>query len=169
MHIEYRVNERDYRSASKLADKKRSNLSALEHFWPYLFAIAWVSIGFLPGGGNLDPSADTDDLYFELAAIPLVIIFLWGRRLRIKREYEKLRQFRLLYALDLDVNGLRLVTSLGTTRTSWSLYTKYAENNDVFILYEEGKYTFFPIAKQHLTEPQVIELRLLLNAYLPRA
>jgi len=168
MHIEYRVNERDYRSAVTLSNKKRSNLSALEHFWPYLFAIVWVSIGFLPGGGNVD-AASSDDLYFELGAIPILLALLWGRRRQIQREYLKLSNLRLLHALDVDANGLRLETSAGTKRTSWQIYTKFAENDDVFILYKEGNHDFFPIVKSFLTDLQIDELRSLIGAYLPAA
>ena len=168
MHIEYRVNERDYSSAVTLANKRRSNLSALEHFWPYLFAIVWISIGFLPGGGNVD-TASSDDLYFELGAIPILMALLWGRRRQIQREYAKLSNLRLLHALDLDTNGLRLETSVGIKRTAWTVYTKFAENEDVFILYQEGNHDFFPIVKSFLTDSQNDELRSLLGAYLPAA
>src|SRR5579863_1524660 len=117
MHIEYRVNERDYRSATTLANRKRSNLSALEHFWPYIFCIVWIAIGWFPGGGN--DLNNPDDLYFELGGIPVFLIFLWMRRSQIKREYQKLSQYRLLHQLDLDTNGLRLATSNGISRSSW--------------------------------------------------
>jgi hypothetical protein len=167
MHIEYRISERDYRSASTLANKKRSNWSALEHFWPYIFAVVWISIGFLPGASNTGDSSD--DLYFELGVIPILLLFLWMRRARIKQEYLKMHNFRLLHALDLDANGLRLVTTLGTQRTSWQLYDKYAENEDVLILFEEGKHSFVPISKNHLTTLQSDELRNLVGAYISRA
>jgi hypothetical protein len=168
MHIEYRINERDFRSAATLANRKRSNLSALEHFWPYIFCLVWIMIGWLPGGGNLDPS-NSDDLYFELGGLPIFLVLLYMRRVQLKREYVKASNFRLLHALDLDANGLRLVTSVGTSRSSWELYEKYAENDDVFILYELGKHTFMPISKSHLVPLQTDELRTLLNAYLKRA
>jgi len=167
MHIEYRVSQSDYVSATTLANRKRSNMSALEHFWPYIFCIVWIAIGWLPGGGNdLD---NPDDLYFELGGIPIFLIFLWIRRRQVKGEYRKLSQYRLLHALDLDTNGLRLATSVGLTRSSWDIYEKYAENDDVFILYEKGKHTFVPISKSHLAYLQVNELRTLLSANLPRA
>lgn len=168
MHIDYRVNERDYRSAVTLSNKRRSNLSALEHFWPYIFAVVWVAIGFLPGGGNVD-TASADDLYFELGAIPILIVLLWGRRRTVQREYNKLFNLRLLHALDVDANGLRLETSAGIKRTAWTVYTKFAENDDVFILYQEGNHDFFPIVKSFLTGLQVDELRSLLGAHLPAA
>ena len=167
MHIEYRVDKRDYISASTLANRKRSNLSALEHFWPYVFCIVWIAIGWLPGGGN--DLNNPDDLYFELGGIPIFIIFLWMRRANLKREYAKLSQYRLLHALDLDANGLRLATTTGIARSSWDLYEKFAENDDVFILYETGKHTFVPISKSHLAPLQIDELRTLLSAYLPKA
>jgi hypothetical protein len=94
MHIEYRVSERDYRNASTLAQRRRSNLSALEHFWPYIFGVVWMAIGFIPASISNSGGA-TDDLYFQLGVIPLVILFLWARRLQLRREYRKLSNYRL--------------------------------------------------------------------------
>ncbi len=168
MHIEYRVGERDYRNAVNLAKRKRSNLSALEHFWPYLFGVVWMFIGFIPSSIS-NSASDTDTVYFQLGVVPIVVLFLWARRLKLKSEYVKLSNYRLLQALDLDATGLRLVTSLGTTRTSWSVYEKFAENEGVFVLYQEGNQGIVPITKAFLTYLQIEELRSLLEANLKRA
>jgi hypothetical protein len=168
MHIEYRVSERDYRKAVTLAKRKRSKLSALELFWPYLFAIAWMLIGFIPRSIS-NNAGGTDDLYFQLGVIPFVLLFLLARQMRLRSEYVKLSNYRLLQALDLDASGLRLVTSQVTARTSWSVYEKFAENESVFILYQEGNQGIVPITKAFLTYLQIEELRSLLEANLTRA
>ena len=166
MHIEYRVSERDYQNAATLANRKRSNLSALEHFWPYIFAVVWILIPFLPNSIS-GSGGETDDLYFELGVIPVFILLLYGRRLQLRREYRKMANLKLLQQLDLDASGLRLATSLITTRTAWTVYHKYAENENVFILYLDGNQGFVPIIKSFLTALQIDELRALLQANLP--
>jgi hypothetical protein len=165
MHVEYRVSEREYASAMTLAQRKRSNMSALEHFWPYLFAIVWVSIGWLPTSITGTGGGGTDDLYFELGVLPILMVFLYMRRRMQKREYKKLSHYRLLHQLDLDANGLRLATTVGVTRTAWSVYDKFAENDNVFILYQAGNQGIVPIPKAHMTSLQIDELRSLLKAY----
>jgi hypothetical protein len=91
------VSEREYESAMTLAQRKRSKLSALEYFWPYLFAIVWVGIGWLPTSITGTGGGGTDDLYFELGVLPILMVFLYMRRRMQKREYKKLSHFRLLH------------------------------------------------------------------------
>ena len=166
MHIEYRISEHDYRSAATLAQRKGSNMSALDHYFPYIFSVAWVIAGFIPSATG---SSGDMDLVFELGVFPVLLGFLWKRRGRIRKEYEKASGLHLLHALDLDASGLRLVTTVGTTRTGWQMYTKFAENEAVFILFKEGNAGFFPIVKAFQTPLQNDELRALLAANLPAA
>jgi hypothetical protein len=168
MHIEYRISERDYQSASTLARRKSSNVSAFDHYFPYIFSVAWVVAGVIPSTANAQP-ADSSDLFFELGVIPVLVGFLWKRRSRLRREYEKASGLHLLHQLDLDASGLRLVTTMGTTRTSWQVYTKFAENENVFILFQEKKLGFLTVVKEFLTTLQIDELRALLLAHIPRA
>jgi hypothetical protein len=163
MHIEYRINESDYRNAHMLAQRKRSNFSALEYYTPYLFAIVWV-------GGSVVPGLFVDeqlDLLLTLGVLPIFMGFLWMRRKRLRREYAKQKNLQLLQQLDLDASGLRLVTSLDTTRSAWSLYSKFAEDKECFILFHKDDHGFIPISKDHLTILQVDELRALLLSRLP--
>jgi hypothetical protein len=170
MHIEYRISERDYKSAATLAQRKQSSMTALDHYFPYLFSVAWVIAGFIPSAASnsLDPT-DATDLIFELGVIPVLLGFLWKRKVRLRKEYEKANNLHLLQQLDLDSSGLRLVTSMATARTSWQVYTKFTENETVFLLFQEGKEGFLAITKSFLTPLQTDELRTLLAANLPKA
>jgi hypothetical protein len=49
------------------------------------------------------------------------------------------------------------------------VYERYAENEQMFILYQEGNQGIVPITKAYMTFLQVNELRALLDANLPRA
>jgi hypothetical protein len=89
------------------------------------------------------------------------------RRKKIKREFKKLKMFHLLQVLDLDTNGLRLVTTAGTARSAWSVYERFVEDQKSFILFHAGKTTILPIPKGELTFAQIDELRSMLSARLP--
>jgi hypothetical protein len=163
MHIEFRITERDYRAAALLSMRKRSSTSAFEYYGPYLFAIIWVGASVLPAYFN--PTADLD-LLMTLGVVPIIIGFLGLRRKRIKREYAKLKSFHLLQVLDLDANGLRLVTTAGVSRTAWKVYEKFVEDAKTFLLFPHGTESILPIPKGELTLAQIDELRTLLTARL---
>jgi YcxB-like protein len=164
MHIEYRINEKDYRYASMLAMRKRSTMTAVEYYGPYLFAILWVSASLIPA--YLHPGEDLD-LVLTLGIMPIILGFLVMRRKTIKQEYKKMKMFHLLQVLDLDTNGLRLVTTAGTTRSAWKVYERFVEDEKSFILFHEGNTAIMPIPKGELTVTQIDELRTLLAARLP--
>src|ERR1700683_2031439 len=119
MNIKYRVNERDSRSAAMLELRKRSRISLLEYYSPYMIAIVWIAASFIP---------DDFDMLLTLGIIPIFMAILWMRRGKFERDYRRKRNFHLLHSLDLDRNGLRLMTTDGTSRTAWQNYTKFAED-----------------------------------------
>jgi hypothetical protein len=166
MHIEYRISEKSYRAAAMLAMRKRSTMSSVDYYGPYIFCIVWIAASYIPA--VLDPSADLD-LLLTLGVLPIVLGFLALRRKRIKREYAKLKEFHLLQVLDLDAAGLRLFTTAGTSRSAWQVYSKFSEDDKSFILYLQGNQTFLPIPKGELTLIQIDELRSLLTARLSPA
>jgi hypothetical protein len=157
MNIKYRVSERDYRSAAQLELRKRSKLSLLEFYSPYIVAIVWVCACFIP---------DDFDLLLALGIVPVFMAVLWLRRRRFAADYLRKRNFHLLHSLDLDRNGLTLETTDGSTRTIWANYIKFAEDSDNFVLFQKNG--FFPIPKDHLTPLQIEELGSLLQSRLPR-
>jgi hypothetical protein len=164
MHIEYRISEKDYRVAAQLAMRKRSTLSQVEYYGPYIFCIAWLFANVVPSplnSYNSDP-----DLLLTLGVLPIVLGFLAMRRKRIKEEYKKQKNFHLLQMLDLDSTGLRLVTTAGTTRSSWRVYSKFVEDKYSFVMYLAGSEAILPIPKGQLGLTDVDELRALMTARL---
>ena len=157
MNIKYRVSEKDYRSAALLELRKRNHWSLVEFYSPYIVAIIWVCASFIP---------DDFDVFLTLGIIPIFISAIWMRRRKFENDYRRKRNFHLLHSLDLDRNGLRLETSDGSARTTWSNYIKFAEDGDNFVLFQKNG--FFPIPKDYLTVPQVEELGALLQSRLPR-
>jgi hypothetical protein len=163
MHIEFRITDKDYRAATMLAMRKRSTMSSVEYYGPYLFAILWVATSLIPA--YLHPDQDLD-LLLTLGVMPIIMGFLVLRRKTIKREYKKHKSFQLLQVLDLDTNGLRLVTTAGTTRSAWKVYERFVEDDKSFIMFIAGSTAILPIPKGELTLAQIDELRSLLIARL---
>jgi hypothetical protein len=168
MHIEYRISEADYRSAAMLAMRRRSTISALDYFLPYIFAIVWIAASLMTGAAEAGLS-DSTDLIFVLGAIPILAGFVYRRRTAFGREYRRSVQFHLLQVLNLDTTGLRIGTDKPVIQLGWNAYTKFAENAQVFILFQQGNHHFLPIVKGHLTMLQVDELRSLLLSRLPQS
>jgi hypothetical protein len=164
MHIEFRITEKDYRAATLLAMRKRSTMSSLEYYGPYLFAILWLAVSLIPS--YLHPDEDFD-VILTLAVIPIVMGFLAMRRKNIKRDFAKIKNLHLLQLVDLDSNGLRIVTTAGTARSAWKVYNRFSEDQKSFILYVTGSTSILPIPKGELTPVQADELRSLLAARLP--
>lgn len=164
MHIEYRVNESDFVSASMLALRKRSSWSALDYYFPHIFCVLWL-------GGNVIQSyiyPDMEvDLLLTLGAFPIFMGLVVLRKRRLKQDYKKMKNLQLHQALDLDSNGLRLTTTAGVARSSWDMYSKFVEDKSSFVLYQKSDHGIVPIPKHHLTEPQIDELHSLLTARLP--
>jgi hypothetical protein len=160
MHIEYRITEKDYRAAAQLVMRKRTALSLVDFYGPYLFALVWIA-------GCVITSYVTNsqlDMILTLGVVPLMFGFLSMRRKRIRQEYLKAKAFHLLQTLDLDGNGLRLVTTAGTARSAWTVYSKFQEDEKSFVLFLQGSQAFVPIPKGELTLAQIDELRSLLTA-----
>lgn len=164
MHIEYRITERDFRAATLLAMRKRSTTSSVEYYGPYIFAIVWVATSLIPA--YIHPDMDLD-LLLTLGVLPIIMGFLVLRRKTMKKEFKKAKNFHLLQVLDLDSNGLRLVTTAGTTRSAWKIYERFMEDEKSFILLFKDSMAILPIPKGELTFPQIDELRALLSARLP--
>jgi len=164
MHIDYLINERDYRAASMLAMRKRSNLTSLEYYGPYIVTCVWITACVITGA--LD---DTIDMLLCFGAVPMLIIYLRMRKSHQIKEFKKMRSLHLLQALDIDAQGLRLVTSEGVVRNKWNFFTKFAEDKESFVLFHRETILFSMVPKAHLKLAQQDELRSLLAANLPLA
>jgi hypothetical protein len=168
MHIQFFINERDYKAAALLAMRKRSNLSALDYYGPYVVTVIWVAASVIPSPFN-NYLEQPVNLLLTLGVIPIFIGVMALRRRTMTREYRKLRNLHPLQAVDIDGIGLRNSTTDAIVRTDWKVYSKYAEDKNSFVLFHAESVLFFPVPKSNLTYPQVDELRNLLEAHMPRA
>jgi hypothetical protein len=167
MHIEYRINEAEYCSAAELAMRRRSKWSSLDYFLPYIFSIVWLAAALITGAAD-DGFSDSADLIFVFGAVPVLIGLLWRRKKAFKSDYLRMSILHPLQILKLDSTSIIRGQGKEAIQTPWNVYSKFAENNKVFILYQEGSHNFLPICKSHLTDLQVDELRSLLLARLPQ-
>ena len=166
MLIEYRINEAEYRSAAELAMRRRSNMSSLEYFLPYIFSIVWLAAALITGAAD-DGFSDSADMIFVFGAVPVLVGLLWRRRKAFNSDFQRTSLLHPLQILSLDTNAITRGQGKEAIKTPWNFYTKFAENKKVFILYQEGSHHFLPIVKSHLTDLRVDELRSLLHARLP--
>jgi hypothetical protein len=168
MHIEYRISDAEYRNAAGLAMRRRSSLSSLDYFVPYIFAIIWLVASLIPTAAN-DYLSDPTDLLFTLGAIPILAGFLYRRKKAFTQDYKRLTHLHPLQILNTDTKGIQIGVTKPTVFQAWQVFTKFAENPQVFILYYQGNHNFLPIVKGHLTSLQVDELRSMLLSRLPQA
>lgn len=165
MHIEYRINEAEYCSAAELAMRRRSKWSSLDYFLPYIFSIVWLAAALITGAAD-NGFSDSADMIFVFGAVPVLIGLLWRRKKTFKTDYRRISVLHPLQVLKLDTTSIIRGQGKEAIQTPWTMYSKFAENQKVFILYQEGSHHFLPISKSHLTDLQIDELRSLLLARL---
>ena len=164
MHIEYQISEDDFATAAKLAMRKRSKRAA---FQIYLFPVFGA-------------------LLIASAAITAIAkhnfsgtwpIALWGTALfcfplfwsyQFRRVYRKTPLLRNRRTLDLDDSHLYFKTENSDSRAPWQTYTKFFEDDNTFILFQQGNQIFIPIPKRELSPSQITELRSIIGSHLSR-
>jgi hypothetical protein len=138
-------------------------MGALEYFLPYIFSIVWLAAALITGAAD-NGFADSTDLIFVFGSLPVLVGLVWRRRKSMILEYRRLSIFHPLQILNLDTTAITRGHGKEAIQTPWTFYTKFAENNRVFILYQANSHNFLPIVKSHFTHLQVDELRALLLA-----
>src|SRR5579871_1394260 len=164
MQIQYQISEDDYVSAGKLAMRKRSKLAAYQlYFWSAL-GVLIIAAGVIAAIGKSSFSGMLPVLLW--GSILLLLPLLWGYQFR--RVYRKAPLLRDPRTLDIDDNALHFATANSEGRTTWEAYIKFAENESVFILFQQGNQIFVPIPKRELAPVQIPEPRSLFETHLPR-
>jgi hypothetical protein len=163
MHIEYQISEDDFISTAKLAIRKRSR---------YAFVRVYIIRVF---GAILIASALV--LYILSRQIATVWpIALWGLLVlcapilwtyQFHKQYRKMPMLHGRRSLDIDETGTHFITPEVDSRISWESFIHFAENDDSFVLFQQGSRIFIPIPKRELTTTQIEELRTILSTHLP--
>jgi len=162
MHIEYQISEDDFLSAARLAMRTCSKWNTFTMYAIRGFGVLLITFSIVP-------------MVRDHSITPGVASLLWGSLLvcmPLLRNYQFRKQYRknsLLHdrrSLDVDDTQLRFKTSTSESSSTWSSYTKFAENDRTFIVFQQGNQIFVPLPKRELSETQVAELRSLLAAHL---
>ena len=106
---------------------------------------------------------------FALAAIYVALALVYAGLFRLQ-GWQLRRQFRKIPALhdprtlQADERQVSITSPLTEGRFDWQVLDRFAENEQAFILVQQGGRIFFPISKRQLTPAQVAEFRALCAA-----
>jgi len=163
MHIEYQISEDDFISAAKLAMRKRSRYALVRVYIIRVFGAILLASALV--------------LYILSRQIATVWpIALWGLLVlcvpilwtyQFHKQYRKMPMLHGRRSLDIDETGTHFVTPEVDSRISWESFIHFAENDDSFVLFQQGSRIFIPIPKRELTPAQIDELRALFEACIP--
>jgi hypothetical protein len=166
MHIEYQITEDDFASAGRLAVQTKSKFAALQRYFLAGLGALLIASGAVVAIAGHALSGLWPPLLWGSILLGIAVFYgFYGYQFR--RVYRKAPLLRERRTLDVDDETLQFKTTNSEGRTTWSAYIKFAENKDVFILFQQGNQIFVPIPKRDLTTLQIDELRSLLNAHLP--
>jgi hypothetical protein len=166
MHIEYQISQQDYVSAAILAIRKGRIFSKLRYYYFCVFTTLWLvtAMGAARSGGHWNTAA----ILTGLTIIPFMAGILWIARVRFGREFQKNANLHGVHQLDATESGMRIAHTESETRSTWKIYSKFAENSHVFILFDQGRKSFIAIPKSAMSPEEIAELRSLFKAGLAR-
>jgi len=163
MHIEYEISEKDFRDGQRLAIKGSKSL-----------AIHWAT--FLP------PSIGLVTLIyiikvaasqgFSVRVVPGIVISVLFVLMPIltrqtqNKLYTKSSSLRGRISLDVDDAGLRFLGQTSSSNASWNHYSRFLENDKVFVLWQKDERLFNIVPKLVLTPEQTASLRQILQHHL---
>jgi hypothetical protein len=162
MHIEYQISEDDFLSAARLAMRTRSKWNTFTMYAIRGFGVLLITFSVVP-------------MVRDHSVTPGVASLIWGSFLvcmPLLRNYQFRTQYRknsLLHdrrSLEVDDTQLHFKTSTSEGSSTWSSCTRFAENDDTFIIFQQGNQIFVPLPKGELSETQVTDLRSLFAAHL---
>jgi hypothetical protein len=162
MHIAYQIDENDFVSAGRLAMQKRSKLAMYKLYILPLIGVLLIASGVIsaierPNITGLWP-------VILWGTVLLCVPLLWNYQFR--RAYRKAPLLRDRRTLDLDSSHITFKTETSDARVPWNFYTKFAENEKIFILFQQGNQIFIPIPKRELSSSQIDELRSIFETHL---
>jgi hypothetical protein len=162
MHIEYQISEGDFVSAARLAMRTRSKWSMYSMYALRGFGALLIASSVVPmiKANSVTPGLATLFWGSFLVCMPLV----WNYQFR--KQYRKNSLLHDRRSLEVDDTQLHFKTSTSEGSSTWSSYTKFAENDLTFIVFQQGNQIFVPLPKRELSETQIAEHRSLFAAHL---
>ena len=68
--------------------------------------------------------------------------------------------------MEADARGIRVVSAVSDGRFDWQVLDRFAENDRVFLLVQQGGRVFFPVSKRQMMPAEVEEFRSLCTMYI---
>lgn len=168
MQIVYQISRKDFEAASWLAQRKGPLPKAIQFYFRIGFTCFWV-LGIM-GPALVHPTRRglLGAASFAAFGVSLLLVQLYLTRLTFRRQYRRSAGLHQRITLTIDESGLQFASLLEETRSSWTVYRRFAEDGSSIILFRGNNLDFVTIPKRALTGQQVAELRSHLSAHLPR-
>lgn len=161
LEIQYQCSLDDYREAFR-AHQNRSvghrilAGAAFGIVYICVFAVM-VNCGFSEGKAFLSVGI----FWLSLWALARLLVPVW-----IKRDFRNHPNFSRVNTLKIDEVGLESQNEISRWQRGWSVYTRFRETENLFILYT-GKRSFEVIPKRAFSEPAVCQFRALIQEKVP--
>ena len=161
MTFTYQIDEEDFVSAGKLLLKTRRKaaLRRVVVFCSLLALLAsCVTFLWLHQFGSALACG-----FFAAVYSGLPLLVGWQYR----RQFRKIPALHEPRSLEAEANGVHIISPLTDARFAWQILDRFAENERVFLLVQQGGRVFFPISKRQLSPEQIVEFRSLCAAHIP--
>ena len=162
MHIEYEISERDYVAAQRLALKKlRPSLARMLVFGPWfgLFLLIFLVHAIATQGFSTNML-----IGFVIPVWCLLLPILNSRSVR--KVYAKSTNMHGPLSLDLDDAGLRFQGRTFASNVSWDHFTRFYQDKDSFVIFQQGQTVFNLLPKRCLSAEQIAALREILSRHI---
>jgi hypothetical protein len=165
MEFSYQLNADDYASASFLAMRKRSIATLISLYVLVALGFLFLALALFLGLALRDWSSAPVLVAVGLFFPALVLTYPY----RFRGQFRKSPVHQERKSVIVDDSGVQIQIESGESRTKWTVFSKYAESDKAFVLFQQGNRIFIPISKRELTPGQISELRAIFDAHLKRA
>ncbi len=168
LSFEYELTAADIRSALHGRNRAVRNARVLRVLLPVLYVVLVIAV-ILPNGG---PGGVEGRDWIVLAAAAFMVLVLLLMPVLQARSFHKTVRLQGRTRTTVDAEGLSGTSAQSSQRMAWSLFGRYVEQDDVFVLLtaDEGAGSLVVLPKRALPAPgDTDRLRALLDARLPRA
>jgi hypothetical protein len=157
--IEFEINERDFLSASLFASRRRRGLL----WFQIANSIIFFSVGVFLSFSSAAPKElkPVGVMAFSFVAFLWLVFFLSRHLLMPRQARKRFGTNKMLSGsrtVSWDSDAVTVKTQYGTNTVPWTVFSEYAENESVILLYTSPRLTMF-VPKRALSESQASELK----------
>jgi len=163
MHIEYEISQKDFVDGQRLAIKK-STIRVIRWMSFVMPTVGLVLLIFLISVGVRQG--------LSVRLVPGLVMSLWFLSIPLlnrrgqKKVYAKSTSMHGELSLDVDEAGIRFLGPTFSSNVSWDHFSRFLEDDKVFVLYQKGDRIFNILPKRTLTPEQMAGFRQLAEHHL---